>query len=89
MIYEISQQKGYAPAKLASILKLQPFVYISTLSTFLHQSSLAYDGTDPHPPIDIRLNGIVGNFDWLYTLGLDINPGDKVYISPEKRIRLD
>jgi putative endopeptidase len=43
--------------------------------------------TDPHSPGPFRINGIVRNFDEWYK-AFDIKPGDKLYLEPEKRIRI-
>lgn len=42
---------------------------------------------DPHSPDDYRVNGIVRNFDEWYK-AFDVKPGDKLYLEPEKRIRI-
>ena len=43
--------------------------------------------TDPHSPGEYRANGPVGHLDAFYT-AFDVQPGDKMYIAPEDRIRL-
>lgn len=43
--------------------------------------------TDPHSPPEYRVNGIVRNFDEWYR-AFDVKPGDKLYLSPEKRVRI-
>ena len=43
--------------------------------------------TDPHSPGQYRVNGIVRNFDEWYK-AFDIKPGDKLYLPPEKRLRI-
>ncbi len=43
--------------------------------------------TDPHSPGEFRVNGIVPNFDEWYK-AFNIQPGDKLYIAPEKRLRI-
>jgi putative endopeptidase len=43
--------------------------------------------TDPHSPGRYRINGIVRNFDEWYK-AFDIQPGDKLYLPPEKRLRI-
>jgi putative endopeptidase len=43
--------------------------------------------TDPHSPAQFRVNGAVRNIDaWYEAFG--IKPGDKLYLSPEKRVRI-
>ena len=43
--------------------------------------------TDPHSPPQYRVNGIVRNFDeWYRAFG--VQPGDKLYLPPEKRVRI-
>ncbi len=43
--------------------------------------------TDPHSPPQYRVNGVVRNFDeWYRAFG--IKPGDKLYLPPEKRVRI-
>lgn len=43
--------------------------------------------TDPHPPPQYRINGIVRNLDEWYQ-AFDVKPGDKLYLPPEKRVRI-
>ncbi len=43
--------------------------------------------TDPHSPPQYRINGIVRNFDEWYR-AFNVQPGDKLYLPPEKRIRI-
>ena len=43
--------------------------------------------TDPHSPADYRVNGIVRNFDEWYK-AFNIGPEHKLYLPPEKRIRI-
>jgi putative endopeptidase len=43
--------------------------------------------TDPHSPGQYRINGIVRNFDEWYK-AFDVKPGDKLYLEPEKRLRI-
>ena len=43
--------------------------------------------TDPHSPNEYRINGIVRNFDEWYR-AFDVKPGDKLYLPPEKRVRI-
>lgn len=33
----------------------------------------------------MRVNAVIGNFDWVYKLGLDISEGDPIFIKPEDR----
>jgi putative endopeptidase len=43
--------------------------------------------TDPHSPPQYRVNGIVRNFDeWYRAFG--VQPGDKLYLPPEQRVRI-
>jgi len=42
---------------------------------------------DPHAPSDVRINGIVRNFDeWYKAFG--VKPGDKLYLAPADRVRI-
>ncbi len=42
---------------------------------------------DPHSPAQFRTNGIVRNFDeWYKAFG--VKPGDRLYLPPEKRLRI-
>ncbi len=43
--------------------------------------------TDPHSPGMYRTNGAVVNMDAWYT-AFNVQPGDKLYVAPEKRIRI-
>jgi putative endopeptidase len=42
---------------------------------------------DPHAPSDVRINGIVRNFDEWYK-AFDVKPGDKLYLAPQDRVRI-
>jgi len=42
--------------------------------------------TDPHSPPDFRAN-IIKNMDEFYEV-FDVEPGDDMYIPPEKRLRM-
>ncbi|MGB0906256.1 MAG: M13 family metallopeptidase [Maricaulaceae bacterium] len=43
--------------------------------------------TDPHSPGEYRANGIVRNFDAWYE-AFDVQPGDALYLAPEKRVKI-
>ncbi|MBO9714039.1 M13 family metallopeptidase [Sphingomonas sp.] len=43
--------------------------------------------TDPHSPAKFRVNGIVRNVDAWYK-AFNIQPGDKLYLAPEKRVHI-
>jgi putative endopeptidase len=43
--------------------------------------------TDPHAPSEFRVNGVVPNIDEWYA-AFNIQPTDKMYIPPEKRVRI-
>ena len=43
--------------------------------------------TDPHSPPEFRVNGVVPNIDEWYT-AFNVQPGDKMYIAPEQRVRI-
>ena len=43
--------------------------------------------TDPHSPGRYRVNGIVRNFDEWYK-AFDVQPDNKLYLPPEKRLRI-
>ena len=42
---------------------------------------------DPHSPPRYRINGVVRNFDEWYR-AFNVQPGDKLYLPPEKRVRI-
>ncbi|MBV8977176.1 MAG: M13 family metallopeptidase [Alphaproteobacteria bacterium] len=43
--------------------------------------------SDPHSPRQFRVNGVVRNLDAWYA-AFAIKPGDKLYVAPEKRVRI-
>jgi len=43
--------------------------------------------TDSHSPAEARVNGIVRNMDAWYE-AFDVQPGDKLYVAPEQRVRI-
>lgn len=43
--------------------------------------------TDPHSPRMYRVNGVLRNFDAWYT-AFNVQPGDKMYLPPEERVRI-
>jgi putative endopeptidase len=43
--------------------------------------------TNPHSPPEFRVNGIVRNVDGWYK-AFNVKPGDKLYLSPEQRVRI-
>jgi len=43
--------------------------------------------TDPHSPAEYRVNGIVRNVDAWYA-AFNVQPGDKLYLPPEKRVHI-
>jgi endothelin-converting enzyme/putative endopeptidase len=43
--------------------------------------------TDPHSPGKYRVNGIVRNVDAWYT-AFNVQPGDKLYLPPEQRVKI-
>jgi putative endopeptidase len=43
--------------------------------------------TDPHSPPEFRVNGVMPNIDEWYT-AFNVQPGDKMYIAPENRVRI-
>lgn len=43
--------------------------------------------TDPHSPPEYRVNGVMPNIDEWYT-AFNVQPGDKMYLPPEKRVRI-
>ncbi len=43
--------------------------------------------SDPHSPAMYRANGPLRNFDAWYT-AFNVNPGDKMYLPPEQRVRI-
>jgi putative endopeptidase len=43
--------------------------------------------SDPHSPRQFRVNGVVRNLDAWYT-AFGVKPGDKLYVAPEKRVRI-
>ena len=43
--------------------------------------------SNPHSPSEYRVNGVVRNDDGWYE-AFDVKPGDKLYLAPEKRVRM-
>ncbi|WP_028007295.1 M13 family metallopeptidase [Solimonas flava] len=43
--------------------------------------------TDPHSPSEFRCNGVVVNVPAFYP-AFDVKPGDKMYLAPEKRVKI-
>jgi putative endopeptidase len=43
--------------------------------------------TDPHSPSEYRVNGIMWNTDQFYR-SFDVKPGDKLYLEPDKRVKI-
>jgi endothelin-converting enzyme/putative endopeptidase len=43
--------------------------------------------TDPHSPAKYRVNGVVRNVDAWYK-AFNVQPGDKLYLPPEKRVHI-
>jgi putative endopeptidase len=43
--------------------------------------------TNPHSPVRYRVNGVVRNIDAWY-LAFDLKPADKLYLSPQERVRI-
>ena len=43
--------------------------------------------TSPHPPNEFRANGPLSHIDAFYE-AFDVRPGDKLYVEPEKRVRI-
>lgn len=46
-----------------------------------------YLAIDPHSPAEFRTNGIVRNVDAFYS-AFDVKPGDKMWLDPDKRVRI-
>lgn len=44
-------------------------------------------GTDPHSPAKFRVNGVVRNVPEFYT-AFNVEPGDSLYLAPEKRVKI-
>jgi predicted metalloendopeptidase len=42
---------------------------------------------DPHSPPEFRVNGVVRNMDEWYT-AFNVQPGDKMYLPPEERVKI-
>ena len=42
---------------------------------------------DPHSPGEFRVNGLVRNVDAWYDASI-VEPGDKIYLAPEKRVKI-
>ena len=49
--------------------------------------ALLYIVSDPHSPNYFRVNGVVPNIDAFYE-AFDVQPGDKLYVEPDKRVRI-
>ncbi|MEW9854379.1 M13 family metallopeptidase [Novosphingobium sp. M1R2S20] len=51
------------------------------------QQARQYLITDPHSPNDVRVNGVVRNFDEWYR-AFDVKPDDALYLAPAERVRI-
>ncbi len=87
MLHDIAVKKRYSKDQIASMLKLIPYELTHDIYA-VAAHKYKWDESDNHPPINIRMNGVVGNFDWFYDLGLDIKKDDFVYVNPEYRVRM-
>ena len=54
---------------------------------FREDALIARLKSDPHSPGQYRANGIVRNFDAWY-VAFDVQPGDKLYLAPEDRVKI-
>jgi predicted metalloendopeptidase len=43
--------------------------------------------TDPHSPGEYRTNGVLRNIPEFYA-AFNVQPGDKMYLAPEQRVRI-
>ena len=43
--------------------------------------------TDPHSPLEYRVNGVVANIPAFYS-AFAIKPGDKLYLPPSERVKI-
>ena len=43
--------------------------------------------SDPHSPVEFRVNGVVRNLDAWYD-AFAVKPGDKLYLDPAQRVRV-
>jgi predicted metalloendopeptidase len=43
--------------------------------------------TDPHSPGEYRVNGVLRNIDAFYA-AFDVEPGDRMYLPPEERVKI-
>ena len=43
--------------------------------------------TNPHSPVKFRVNGVVRNIPEFYE-AFDVQPGDKLYLAPEDRVKI-
>ena len=44
-------------------------------------------GTDPHSPVEFRVNGVVRNVPEFYE-AFDVKPDDALYLPPEERVKI-
>jgi hypothetical protein len=75
--------RNYLPEQQQEILKIVS--YSLSLAIFSKDNLDQSDGI--HPPDKIRYDSIVGLFDWLYDLGIEINENDLAFTTPENRIK--
>lgn len=87
MLHDIAVKKRYSKEQTTSMLKLIPYEFPYDIYA-VASHKYKWNEQDNYPPIDIRMNGVVGNFDWFYDLGLDIKEDDFVYVPPEYRVRM-
>ena len=43
--------------------------------------------SDEHAPAKVRVNGVLSTTDAFYQ-AFDVNPGDQMYLEPEKRVKM-
>lgn len=85
--HHLAIQQRFSNADIAFMLKGDALLYPEGLKNYLAKKEESLK-KDPHPPMQIRNNGVVGQFYWFYCYGLNlkISRYDHIYVPIDERI---